>query len=157
MKHIPKKRIDPGIPLGTVGEFKMLGLRLPAQIANSNQLSESDVIKMPASAAIKVVFALFEQWDIPAHIQSQILGVTRNTYSKYERGGFPTRKAQLLRIEDLLAIYKALMVLFPEQGDSVLRWLRVKNEILMGKTPLKLMSADGLRKVRLYLEGQLLG
>jgi len=135
----------------------MLGLTLPAHIVNRDQLNESDMIMVPASSAIRVVLALFDQWRIPVRSQPRMLGVNSNTLSKYRRGNHPTREVQLLYIEDILAIHKALIVLLSAQAGSVLHWIKGRNEALMGKSPMELMLSGGLREVRRYLEGELQG
>ena len=82
MQHTRIKRMDRGIPLGTVGEFEMLGLKLPANIPNRNQLHESNVIMIPGSSATRVVLDLFDQWRIPVRSQPRVLRVSGKILSR---------------------------------------------------------------------------
>jgi len=77
-----------------------------------------------------------------------MLGVNSNTLSKYRRGNHPTRKAQLLHIEDILAIHKALIVLLSAQAGSVLHWIKGRNEAFMGEV------TDGIDAVRRFAGGK---
>ena len=81
--------------------------------------------------------------------------------SSDEGAQYFTAQNMLQRISYVLAIYKALQILLPNE-QAADRWIKEPNlsPLFAGKAPLDLVLADqvsGLRVVRQYLDAQLNG
>jgi hypothetical protein len=97
----------------------------------------------------RVVAALFAKWELPGEIQLALLGLSpesRKLLPQYRRGerALPNTRDTLDRAGYLLGIHKGLRLLFPE--DPVLRygWVKRRNRLLDGRTPLEVMLDEGL-------------
>jgi hypothetical protein len=97
----------------------------------------------------RVLAALFEKWQMPGDVQLALLGMSpesRKLLGLYRRGerALPNSRDTLDRAGYLLGIHKSLRLLFPE--DEALRygWIRLRNGLLEGRTPLEVMLDGGL-------------
>lgn len=143
------------VTLGTVGEFKMLGLTVPGIDTAQDPLA---CIRLPADHALRLLLAIFEkQWKLDSGTQANLLKVSPSTLSRYRaREAVPRRREQLQRIEDLLRCHKALSAIFsrsPEQADT---WPTRRNSRLE-PNPVAYAMRNGTADVRRYLEAELAG
>ena len=97
----------------------------------------------------RVLAALFARWELPGDAQLALLGLSpesRKLLAQYRRGerALPNTRDTLDRAGYLLGIHKGLRLLFPE--DEALRygWIRRRNRLLDGRTPLDVMLEEGL-------------
>jgi len=154
MTNKPPSDQEPRIPIGTLGEFEMRGLSLPNNLVYKGAGSPSDYITMPASMAVRMVLNLLEYWGVPVNDWGSVLGVTSERVEDYKNGRFPTEAAELQRLEDLLAIYKSLTIMIPD--DSLRQnWCSRPNGYFDDRRPIDVIVAEGLLCVRQYLEGAL--
>ncbi len=143
------------ITLGTVGEFRMLGLTVPGIDTAQDPLAH---IRLSADHALRLLLAIFEkQWKLDNAMQAKLLKVSSSTLRRYRaRRSVPRRREQLQRIEDLLRCHKALCVIFsryPEQADT---WPMRRNSRLE-PSPIAYAVQHGTGDVRQYLEAELAG
>ena len=121
---------------------------------------DPDVRKRLSGPALRTFFNIAAAWQLSVVEQRALLGwPAASTYHKYkaqEHGAlsFDT----LTRLSLVLGIYKALQVLYPEQGFAD-RWVRLPNSnpTFGGSTPLAIMmdaGIDGLYRVRRLLDGR---
>lgn len=154
MNNQPRSVEEPRIPIGTLGEFEMRGLTLPNNLVYKGAGSPTDVITMPASMAVRMVLKLLEYWGVPVNDWGAVLGVTSKGVEDYKKGVIPTEAAGLQRLEDLLAIQKALMILIPDENLGR-RWCSNPNGYFNKRRPIDVIKAEGTQVVRQYLEGAL--
>jgi len=109
---------------------------------------------MPASMAVRMTLNILKTWGISADVWGSVLGVTPERVEDYKKGSFPTEAAQLQRLEDILAIYRALKVLIPDDslGNS---WCSTPNGFFDQRRPIDVIVAQGTQVVRRFLEGWL--
>lgn len=109
----------------------------------------------------KMVTNLFDHWGIHPKDQATLLDLPdgdNETLARYRAGAFFGPNSNVLRrTGELLAVHKALRVIFPYDRDLVYEWVKAPNKSFNGKTPLEVMLGDfeGLRSVRKYLEREL--
>lgn len=97
----------------------------------------------------RVLAALFEKWALPTEQQLALLGMSpesRKVLAQYRRGerALPNSRDTLDRAGYLLGIHKGLRMLFPEDPELRFGWVRRRNRLLEGRTPLEVMLEDGL-------------
>lgn len=97
----------------------------------------------------RVVFALFDRWDLTLELQLSLLGMSsanRKILPLYRRGerALPNDRDTLDRAGYLLGIHKGLRLQFPEDEFLRYRWIKVGNRKLDGRTPLQIMVEEGL-------------
>jgi uncharacterized protein (DUF2384 family) len=102
-------------------------------------------------------FALAKEWGLGTDEQITLLGrPSRSTYFNWKKGlggGSPDTEE---RISHLLAIYKALNILFPDP-ERAAAWLRRPNRFFEGRTALSVMLNGQLADlvlVRNYVDAQ---
>lgn len=106
----------------------------------------------------KMVVRLFDHWNLSTADQGALLGLSENarmTLSRYRKGQALADNVDLLgRAGHLLAIHKALRIMFPHDRDLVYRWVSQPNRRFGGRTPLEIMKQgyEGLLAVRRYLD-----
>ena len=106
----------------------------------------------------RMVMTLFEHWDLAPADQAVLLGLSpqsRTTVARYRRGEPFADSADLLaRSGHLLAIHKALRILFPHDRDLAYRWVAAPNRRFGDAPPLEIMKRgfEGLLAVRRYLD-----
>lgn len=108
-----------------------------------------------------VVLRLFERWQLDTAQQLNLLGLSatsRSMLSKYRAGGaLPGTRDCLDRIGWLLAIHKALRLLYPYNETLRYGWIKHRNTTFGERTPLEVMAEDGiigLARVARYLDWQ---
>ena len=97
----------------------------------------------------RTVAALFEKWELSAEEQLILLGMSpesRKVLPQYRRGerALPNAPDTLARVGYLLGIHKGLRLLFPESEALRFGWVKLRNRVLEGHTPLEVMLTDGL-------------
>ncbi|MDH5822558.1 DUF2384 domain-containing protein [Luteimonas sp. RD2P54] len=97
----------------------------------------------------RILAALFEKWALPTEQQLALLGMSpesRKVLAQYRRGerALPNSRDTLDRAGYLLGIHKGLRMLFPEDPELRFGWVRRRNRLLDGRTPLEVMLEDGL-------------
>lgn len=133
----------------------MLGLKLPETSLRSQRHDSADGAWLRASAAVKLVLNILDVWQIPLEQRSSVLGTTSAALKRYAQGRFPERPSELRRVEDLLAIYKALVVLLPETDEIRADWINRRNRAFANRSPADVMQTDGTTDVHRHLEGYL--
>ncbi len=141
------------ITLGTVGEFRMLGLTVPGIETAQDPLA---CIRLSADHALRLLLTIFEkQWKLDDGTQANLLKVSPSTLRRYRsRGSVPRGREQLQRIEDLLRCHKALSVLFPYNPELADSWPTLRNRRLE-PSPVAYAIRHGTADVRRYLEAEL--
>jgi hypothetical protein len=121
-------------------------------------LTDPNARKVMAKALIN----LFDQWDIDNNARLNLLGLSDNSralLSKYRKGeqGVPTSRDAMDRVGWLLAIHKALRLLFPHNDQLRKSWVRRRNATFSNQPPLEYMMERGLiglANVSRYLDHQ---
>lgn len=111
------------------------------------------------SALAKMVIKLFRLWGISTNDQLELLGLSpksRAMLAKYEKGEvLPATRDILDRVGWLLAIHKALRLLYPYNEDLRYSWVSRRNKAFDNLTPLDVMKEQGIigiAKVSRYLD-----
>jgi Protein of unknown function (DUF2384) len=109
----------------------------------------------------KMLIRLFELWDLNTATQLSLLGLSQKSRSllkKYKEGEpLPKNRDVLDRAGWLLAIHKALRLLYPYNKELRYSWVKRRNVAFNNLTPLDLMQEEGLigiAKVSRYLDFQ---
>jgi len=145
---------EPWVSIGSLGEFEMYGLLLPENIIYKGARDPSDVITVPASMAVRMTLNILKMWDVSANDWGSVLGITSERVEDYKKGHFPTETVDLQRLEDIIAIYKALRIKIPD--DSLAQsWCSNPNGYFDGRRPIDVILAEGTLAVRLLIEGLL--
>lgn len=113
--------------------------------------------KASRTAETSAILRAFRYLAIPPDQQAALLNVDENTIDTYLDGKTLADEAILLnRVRLIMAIHKALRHLFSGDAERAREWLRVPNERFDMAEPIELMllSLDGLKIVRSYLEGE---
>ena len=98
-----------------------------------------------------------EAWGLSTDDQIRLLGSpARSTFFKWKKTGGALPRDSVERISHLLAIWKALQILFtePERSDT---WLKRPNEFFDGASALDVMLEGNfydIVRVRQYLDAQ---
>jgi hypothetical protein len=115
-----------------------------------------------AGAGLRAFFNIAKAWRLTEEQQLSLLGLTaRSTLfawkGKAAGGSVKLGPDTLERLGNLLGIWKALAVLFP-QNDIADQWIHRPNDNFpfMGDSPLALMqfSMEGLAQVRRHLDAR---
>ena len=129
------------VRLGKAEALNMIGYNVDAV--------PGDVV-LPISAAMQILFKVFDKWGTSKTQQAALLGVSSSTLSRYRNGSFPRKTNTVGRVEDLLKIELMLTVLFG-QGKQV-NWITNKNARFGDSSPIEYISKNGAEEVRQYLE-----
>ncbi|ACM20542.1 hypothetical protein Geob_2188 [Geotalea daltonii FRC-32] len=107
----------------------------------------------------KLITRLFDLWDISTSDQLNLLGLSetsRSLLSKYRRGEpLPPSRDVQDRVGWLLAIHKALRLLYPQNEELRYSWVTRRNLAFNNMKPLDLMLDEGIigiAKVSRYLD-----
>lgn len=97
----------------------------------------------------KIVIRLLDEWDLKTADKLSLLGLrktSRNMLLRYRSLDtiLPNDQDKLERAGLLLAIYKNLHDLYPENPELRRTWIQRNNALLDGQRPLDLMLANGL-------------
>jgi hypothetical protein len=108
-------------------------------------------------SALAVFFGLAEEWSLSADQQMKLLGSpARSTFFKWKKEGGLISGDTLERISHLLAIHKALNILFTDP-DRATAWLRRPNKYFDDLTAMDVMLGGKLSdiyRVRAYVDAQ---
>jgi len=111
------------------------------------------------SALSKMVIRLFHLWDLSTADQLELLGLSpksRAMLAKYGKGeALPGARDILDRAGWLLAIHKALRLLYPRNEEICYSWVSRRNTAFDNLTPLAVMKEQGIigiAKVARYLD-----
>ncbi len=127
---------------------------LPQSVAEIPDLHDRDARVRLA----RMVMRLFDHWQLATADQAALLGFStggRTTLARYRSGQPLADNVDLLgRVGHLLAIHKALRIIFPHDRDLAYRWVGQPNRRFGGRPPLEVMKAgyEGLLAVRRYLD-----
>lgn len=110
----------------------------------------------------RLVHALFDRWGISAEHQVALLGMAPLELlaaGTARPASAPSADAleAVTRARELLAIHRALHLLFPENADLRFSWVHRRNEALGGSTPIAVMldrGSGGRSQVLTLLEHQ---
>jgi len=107
----------------------------------------------------KLTMRMFELWDLATTEQLELLGLSatsRAVLARYRRGEpLPPTRDVLDRVGWLLAIHKALRLLYPQNEELRHSWVKRRNQAFGNLTPLQVMTEQGLigvAKVARYLD-----
>src|SRR5690554_4696255 len=93
------------------------------QVAESRNTSP----KTHATVGLKTAINILEKWDVVGATGSQILRVSRSTYTRAKRGAeISLDRDQLTRVSLILNMHAALRVLF-ENPENLYGFMRMKN------------------------------
>jgi hypothetical protein len=127
------------------------------------QLGDLDLTRLDARKTMaKALMQLFDQWELDTGSQLNLLGLSetsRAQLTKYRKGqlGLPTSRDALDRVGWLLAIHKALRLLYPHNERLRRSWVNRRNLAFGNLTPLEIMTRRGiigLANVSRYLDFQ---
>jgi hypothetical protein len=100
---------------------------------------------------------LAELWQLSTEDQIQQLGSpARSTFFKWKKEGGVVPKDTLERVSHLLAIYKALQILIPDERSAD-AWVRKSNDFFDGRSALDVMLGGhvvDIYRVRQYVDAQ---
>jgi len=121
-------------------------------------LSDARSRRSLASALMR----LFDQWKLDNASRLDLLGLSANSralLTRYRKGeaGLPTSRDALDRAGWLLAIHKALRLLYPQNESLRHSWVRRRNQAFDNRTPLEVMREQGiigLAHISRYLDYQ---
>lgn len=107
-----------------------------------------------------MLMKLFEHWELNQRAQTSLLGISeqsRSTLDKYRKGESPLPKSRdmLDRVGYLLAIHKALRLLYPKNPEIRYSWVNRPNRAFDNLTPLEVMQTKGvigIARVARYLD-----
>jgi hypothetical protein len=110
-------------------------------------------------ALAKMVIKLFQLWELPTADQLDLLGLSPNSRAmlgRYARGeALPGNRDVMDRVGWLLAIHKALRLLYPYDEAVRRTWVTRRNTAFDNLTPLMVMKEQGLlglARVARYLD-----
>lgn len=108
--------------------------------------------------SLNVFLPLAEAWGLTTDEQMRLLGSPpRSTFFKWKKDGGSLPRDTVERISHLLAIWKALQIVFVEKERS-LDWIRRPNDYFGDASALEMMLESGnfsdIVSVRNYLDAQ---
>ncbi|BCR06231.1 hypothetical protein DESUT3_33000 [Desulfuromonas versatilis] len=108
-----------------------------------------------------LVMNLFDRWGLSTNDQLNLLGLSptsRALLTRYRKGEpLPGSRDVLDRVGWLLAIHKALRLLYPRNEQLRYSWVSRRNQAFANLAPLEVMKKDGIigiAKVCRYLDFQ---
>lgn len=125
-----------------------------------SEAKQPDLTSSQARAGMaKLVTSLFALWDLDTAQQLQLLGMSprsRAALSRYRQGRpLPDSRDLRDRIGLLLAVHKALGLLYPHNPALRYGWVKRRNRALDNLSPLEVMIDQGLlglARVARYLD-----
>lgn len=109
------------------------------------------------AAEMEAFLEIARRWDLGTEEQIKLLGTPgRSTFFKWKKEGGSLPQDTAERVSHILAIWKALRILFTveERGDQ---WMRRPNDFFDGQSALDVMlrgSVADIYQVRQYLDAQ---
>ncbi|MGC8500941.1 MAG: MbcA/ParS/Xre antitoxin family protein [Leptospirillia bacterium] len=154
-----EQNISGSVLLSTQGASG-LGSEPVENVTDINQRKNPDVRKRLSAPALRTFFKIADKWELSVSEQCGLLGwIASSTYHKYKAGKIGTLTYDgLTRISLIIGIYKALHILYPDNGLAD-RWVKMpnKNPMFAGKPALSMMidaGIDGLYKVRRLVDSR---
>ena len=119
------------------------------------ELREKHRKRLEAMTALKVVFNVFEKWQLDNKQVRALLGNSDDqTYRDLQcRAVWSLPEDTLMRISYVLGIYKALRTIFPTE-ERASAWVHKSNKAFADASALDVMLSGGLATVRKYLDSQ---
>lgn len=122
--------------------------------------SDIDLASEESRGALsKMVIKLFRLWNLSTADQLELLGLSpksRAMLARYGKGeALPGTRDILDRVGWLLAIHKALRLLYPQNEDIRYSWVSRRNAAFHNLSPLTVMKEQGIigiAKVARYLD-----
>lgn len=130
-------------------------------MAYANLKSDDVVLESADSrkALATLVIKLFHLWGLNTSDQLELLGLSpksRAMLSKYDRGeALPASRDMYDRVGWLMAIHKALRLLYPRNKDIRYSWVNRRNAAFDNLAPLDVMKEQGIigiARVARYLD-----
>ncbi len=94
---------------------------------------------------------LFDKWQLKNKEKLALLGLSANSKPalyKYKKGEpLPVSRDTLDRVGMFLSIHKSLRMLYPENPTICYGWVKMKNKLYSGQSPLEVMINDGFAGV----------
>lgn len=127
-------------------------------------MPEPSTLKEEREAIAKMVFTLFEHWNLGTDEQLGMLGLppsNRSLLSRYRNGDPLAPNRDLLdRVAIILGIHQSLRLLFPNDRELAYAWIKTRNKALGSMPPVEVVTVHGfpgLLMVRSYLDRMRLG
>jgi hypothetical protein len=126
------------------------------RFTHSADLSDRATRERLSQSALDGFLRITERWGLSPEEKSGLLGLNRSTLYKLESAAGTRSQDELTRISYIVAIYKALHLLFPsELADA---WIRRPNDNLLfrGGLPVDFLlrrGIPGFQQVRSLLDG----
>jgi hypothetical protein len=128
-------------------------------LAKAEQLDSGLDATDTRQALSRLVMKLFQLWELSTADQLELLGLSpksRAMLSKYSRGdALPATRDIQDRVGWLLAIHKALRLLYPRNPELRYSWVTRRNAVFNNLPPLAVMKEQGLlgiARVSRYLD-----
>jgi hypothetical protein len=110
--------------------------------------------------AAQLISNLFDRWALDNNTRLNLLGLSpssRTLFKGYREGTspLPASRDTLDRAGWLLAIHKALRLLYPRNPELRYSWVSRRNEAFDNRTPIEVMTEGGLigiARVSRYLD-----
>ena len=106
-----------------------------------------------------MLLKLFDLWALTSEEKLSALGLApdnRAALTRYKKGeAISSSRDMLDRAGNLLAIHKALRLLFPQNPELAYGWMKTRNKAFHGQTPIETivtLGFPGLLYVRSYLD-----
>ena len=107
--------------------------------------------------AMEAFSNLADAWGLSTEEQIHLLGSPgRSTYFKWKKSGGNVPNDTIERISHILAIYKALQILLPNE-QAADRWIKAENDYFNGHSALDIMlqgKVVDIYRVRQYIDAQ---
>jgi hypothetical protein len=130
-----------------------------AEALPSVPTDDAEARRKLSGPGLRAFFNIADAWRLSVAEQRGLLGwPPPSTFHKYKSGDYGTLSFdQLTRVSLVLGIYKALHILYPDDGLAD-RWVKLPNAnpVFGGDPALALMTSgiDGLYAVRRLLDGR---
>jgi len=146
--------ISEAIRNGTVDQLQS-GSSIFASNLTVEELREKQRTRLESMTALRVVFNIFEKWQLDEEQARALLGNPDDkTYSDLRCGAvWSLPNDTLTRISYVFGIYRAVRTIFPTEGQAD-AWLHKPNKVFSDASALEVMLSGGLETVRKYLDGQ---
>ncbi|WP_051412859.1 MbcA/ParS/Xre antitoxin family protein [Methylophilus sp. 5] len=116
-------------------------------------------LEVDRSKITPMLLTLFDLWQLNSEEKLAALGLSlenRAALTRYKKGEAISASRDMLdRAGNLLAIHKALRLLFPQNPELAYGWMKTRNKAFHGQTPIETiveLGFPGLLYVRSYLD-----
>lgn len=116
-------------------------------------------LEIDRSKITPMLLTLFDLWQLSSEEKLAALGLSlenRAALTRYKKGEAISASRDMLdRAGNLLAIHKALRLLFPQNPELAYGWMKTRNKAFHGQTPIETiveLGFPGLLYVRSYLD-----